>query len=127
MIITYQIVLYQAQYGYFDLIVDTSEVDLAVKYTVTATLLNTNEIADCKIIGYSFSGQIDTITYLNDSNTEVQGSVAAEYDSSTIRIYVSWDDNEETESLNDTQDTSIALNSGKAVIQANVSFEQLIN
>ncbi len=127
MIITYQIVLYQAQYGYFDLIVDTSEVDLAVKYTVTATLLNTNEIADCKIIGYSFPGQIDTITYLNDSNTEVQGSVAAEYDSSTIRIYVSWDDNEETESLNDTQDTSIALNSGKAVIQANVSFEQLIN
>lgn len=127
MIITYQIVLYQAQYGYFDLIVDTSEVDLAVKYTVTATLLNTNEIADCKIIGYSFPGQIDTITYLNDSNTEVQGSVAAEYDSSTIRIYVSWDDDEETESLNDTQDTSIALNSGKAVIQANVSFEQLIN
>ncbi len=127
MIITYQIVLYQAQYGYFDLIVDTSEVDLAVKYTVTATLLNTNEIADCKIIGYSFPGQIDTITYLNDSNTEVQGSVAAEYDSSTIRIYVSWDDNEETESLNDTQDTSIALNSGKSVIQANVSFEQLIN
>ncbi len=127
MIITYQIILYQAQYGYFDLIVDTSEVDLAVKYTVTATLLNTNEIADCKIIGYSFPGQIDTITYLNDSNTEVQGSVAAEYDSSTIRIYVSWDDNEETESLNDTQDTSIALNSGKAVIQANVSFEQLIN
>ena len=127
MIITYQIVLYQAQYGYFDLIVDTSEVDLAVKYTVTATLLNTNEIADCKIIGYSFPGQIDTITYLNNSNTEVQGSVAAEYDSSTIRIYVSWDDNEETESLNDTQDTSIALNSGKAVIQANVSFEQLIN
>lgn len=127
MIITYQIVLYQAQYGYFDLVVDTSEVDLAVKYTITATLLNTNEIADCKIIGYSFPGQIDTITYLNDSNTEVQGSVAAEYDSSTIRIYVSWDDNEETESLNDTQDTSIALNSGKAVIQANVSFEQLIN
>lgn len=127
MIITYQIILYQAQYGYFDLIVDTSEVDLAVKYTVTATLLNTNEIADCKIIGYSFPGQIDTITYLNDSNTEVQGSVAAEYDSSTIRIYVSWDDNEETENLNDTQDTSIALNSGKAVIQANVSFEQLIN
>lgn len=127
MIITYQIILYQAQYGYFDLIVDTSEVDLAVKYTVTATLLNTNEIADCKIIGYSFPGQIDTITYLNDSNTEVQGSVAAEYDSSTIRIYVSWDDNEETESLNDTQDTSIALNSGKAVIQANVLFEQLIN
>lgn len=127
MIITYQIVLYQAQYGYFDLIVDTSEVDLAVKYTVTATLLNTNEIADCKIIGYSFPGQIDTITYLNDLNTEVQGSVAAEYDSSTIRIYVSWDDNEETENLNDTQDTSIALNSGKAVIQANVSFEQLIN
>lgn len=127
MIITYQIILYQAQYGYFDLVVDTSEVDLAVKYTVTATLLNTNEIADCKIIGYSFPGQIDTITYLNDSNTEVQGSVAAEYDSSTIRIYVSWDDNEETESLNDTQDTSIALNSGKAVIQANVSFEQLIN
>ena len=127
MIITYQIILCLVQYGYFDLIVDTSEVNLAVKYTVTATLLNTNEIADCKIIGYSFPGQIDTITYLSDTVTEVQGSVAANYDSSTIRIYVSWDDSEETESLNDIQDTQIALNSGKAVIQANVLFEQLIN
>lgn len=29
--------------------------------------------------------------------------------------------------LNDVQDTSIALNSGKAIIKANILFEQQVN
>ena len=37
MIITLKIQQFQELYGYFDLVVDTSEVNLAVRYTVTAT------------------------------------------------------------------------------------------
>ena len=119
--------MYQARYGYFDLVVDTSEVNLGVRYTVTCSVPATSNIPDAKIVGYSFPGQQNYITYLNGTNTSVSSSSAASVNSNTIRIYVSWDDNSETETLNDVQDTQIALNSGNAIISVNVLFEQLIN
>ena len=97
MIITLKIQQFQELYGYFDLVVDTSEVNLAVRYTVTATNATTSDIADLKIVGYSFPGQQNYITYLA------------------------------TETLNDSQDTQIALNNGKAIVEAHVLFEQLVN
>lgn len=119
--------MYQEHYGYFDLVVDTSEVNLGVRYTVTCSVPPTSNIPDAKIVGYSFPGQQNYITYLDGTNTSVSSSSAASVNTNTIRIYVSWDDNSETETLNDVQDTQIALNSGNSIISVNVLFEQLIN
>lgn len=114
-------------YGYFDLVVDTSEINLGVKYTVSCSVPETSNIPDAKIIGYSFPGQQNYITYLQGTDTSVSSSSSASVNSNTIRIYVSWDDNSETETLNDIQDTQIALNEGTAQITVNVLFEQLVN
>lgn len=127
MIITLKIQQFQELYGYFDLVVDTSEVNLAVRYTVTATNATTSDIADLKIVGYSFPGQQNYITYLENGVNEVHSSLAKDINSSTIRIYVSWNDDSATETLNDSQDTQIALNNGKAIVEAHVLFEQLVN
>ena len=127
MITIQKIQLFQAHYGYFDLVVDTSEVNLAVRYTVTATNATTSDIADLKIVGYSFPGQQNYITYLENGVNEVHSSLATDVNSSTIRIYVSWNDDSHTETLSDSQDTQIALNSGKALVNVNVLFEQLVN
>ena len=127
MIITLKIQQFQELYGYFDLVVDTSEVNLAVRYTVTATNATTSDIADLKIVGYSFPGQQNYITYLENGVNEVHSSLATDVNSSTIRIYVSWNDDSLTETLNDSQDTQIALNNGKAIVEAHVLFEQLVN
>lgn len=127
MIITLKIQQFQELYGYFDLVVDTSEVNLAVRYTVTATNATTSDIADLKIVGYSFPGQQNYITYLENGVNEVHSSLATDVNSSTIRIYVSWNDDSSTETLNDSQDTQIALNNGKAIVEAHVLFEQLVN
>lgn len=127
MIIIQKIQQYPEHYGYFDLVIDTSEINLAVKYTVTCSVAETNNISDAKIIGYSFPGQQNYITYLEDSSNSVSSSSAASVNSNTIRIYVSWDDNSETETLTDEQDTQIALNNGSTNINVNVLFEQLVN
>ena len=107
--------------------IDTSEVNLAVRYTVTATSSTNNDIADLKIVGYSFPGQQNYISYLTNGQTSVQSSVAPSVNSVTVRIYVTWDDDTATQSLNDVQDTQIALNSGTAEVSVNVLFEQLVN
>lgn len=127
MIIIQKIQQYLELYGYFDLVVDTSEINLGVRYTITCSTIETSNIPDAKVIGYSFPGQQNYITYLEDSSNSVSSSSAASVNSNTIRIYVSWDDNSETETLNDEQDTQIALDSGNALIKVNVQFEQLVN
>ena len=107
------------------MVIDSSYVSIPFRYTVTATNANTSDIADIKIVGYSFPGSVDYINYLSGNSTSVQSSVAGNVNSSTIRIYVSWNDDVATQTLNDVQDTAIALSSGKAVVSVSVLFEQL--
>lgn len=57
----------------------------------------------------------------------MQSSVAPAVNSVTVRIYVAWDDEAASQTLNDVQDTQIALNSGSAEVTVNVLFEQLVN
>lgn len=127
MITIQKIQLFQAHYGYFDLVVDTSEVNLAVRYTVTCSIPENSDIPDAKIVGYSFPGQQNYITYIDNTQNSVSSSSAASVNTNTIRIYVSWNDDSHTETLSDSQDTQIALNSGKALVNVKVLFEQLVN
>ena len=127
MTIILKIILFLELCGYFDLIVDTSEINLAVRYTITTAVDENSDIPDAKIVGYSFPGQQDYITYLDSTENSVSSSSAVSVNTNKIRIYVSWNDNPNTETLNDNQDTQIAVNSGKAKLKATVLFEQLVN
>ncbi len=82
--------------GYFDLNIDSSNVFLPFRFTVTLDVPEENEINDVKIIGYSYPGKIDYITYTDDSSNSINSSCARDVDSLLIRIYVSWDDDENT-------------------------------
>lgn len=111
--------------GYFDLVIDSSNISLAFKYTITVSNPEQSDIVDVKVAGYSYPGVQDNITYLTSSQTSIIGSSASSVNSSTIRVYVTWNDDVSTESLNDIQDTLVAINNGKAIIEANIVFEQL--
>ena len=127
MTIILKIILFLELCGYFDLIIDTSEINLAVRYTITTAVDENSDIPDAKIVGYSFPGQQNYITYIDNTQNSVSSSSAASVNTNTIRIYVSWNDDSHTETLSDSQDTQIALNSGKALVNVNVLFEQLVN
>lgn len=110
--------------GYFDLTVDTSDVSIPFNYTVTAEPDILNDIDDIKVIGYSLNGNNENITYLNEENTNIINSVYPSSQSSSIRVYVQWVD-DSTETLDDDDDTEIALDEGKAVVLVHVLFEQI--
>ena len=127
MTIILKIILFLELCGYFDLIIDTSEINLAVRYTITTAVDENSDIPDAKIVGYSFPGQQDYITYLDSTENSVSSSSAVSVNTNKIRIYVSWNDNPNTETLNDNQDTQIAVNGGNTKLKVNVLFEQLVN
>lgn len=111
--------------GYFDLTIDTSQVSIPYKYTVSVAPDVSNEIADIKVIGFSTNGNNEQITYLDEQNNQIFNTVSPSSVSSAIRVYVKWfDDN--TETLNDYADTNIALDGGSAIIQATLTFEQIL-
>ena len=111
--------------GYFDLTVDSSNVTLPFKYTVTTSFSAGNSIQDMEIIGFSLNGDNTNITYLDNIVTEASNTVLATDNSSSMRIYVQWVDGGQNEALNDIADTEVAKIDGKTVIVANVSFDQM--
>ena len=110
--------------GYFDIVVDPQDVTIPFEYSITAEADILNDIDDIEVIGYSLNGNNNVITYLNNENTEISNTVYPTSESSSIRVYVQWiDDN--TEALDDDDDTEIALDEGKAVVRVNVLVEQV--
>ena len=77
-----------------------------------------------KLKGYSLDGGT-TITDLSSGVTQITNNVANNVNSVSIRVYVQWSDDSATETMNDISDTSVAVSNGKAVIQANINFEQI--
>ena len=110
--------------GYYDLIIDSSNVSLPFRFHITCSVAENSDIKDAKIIGYSRNGN-KQITYLDDSATEITDSVADTVDTCSVRVYVKWIDDDSSETMNDVNDTSVAVNSGKAIITTNISFEQI--
>ena len=110
--------------GYFELVLDSSELVMPFSYTISCAPSLQNDITDIKITGYSLD-QGTTITSLTSGQTSITNNVAANVSSTTIWVYVQWDDTAATENLNDIADTDIAINSGKASIVATVDLNQL--
>ena len=110
--------------GYYDLIIDSSNVSLPFRFHITCSVAENSDIKDAKIIGYSRNGN-SQITYLDDSKKEITDSVSETVDTCSVRVYVKWIDNDSSETMNDTNDTSVAINNGNAIITTNISFEQL--
>lgn len=110
--------------GYYDLNFDTSNVSLPFTYTISTAVAATNEIADVKVTGYSLDGGT-TIIDLPSGTMNVTGSLAANINSYSIRVYVQWfDDN--TQTLDDDADTLLAQDGADAIVSVNVSLEQIV-
>ena len=108
--------------GYFDLVIDSSRVDVSYNQTITVSVGDDNTITDLKITGYKinnsetilFSGTNNTITTthnLSDTNT-----------TNTYRIFIEWFDGT-GETMNNAADTA-AASDGVASVKVNLNFTQ---
>ena len=109
--------------GYFDINIDCSNVSLYFTYHVTCTLPVDNKIDDVKIIGYVRNISDTNITPINSSTNSIDIPVLPNATSNNIRVFVQWVD-DQTEVLDDEDDTTLAQQEAEAKLQVNVSFEQ---
>lgn len=112
--------------GYFDIVIDSSEVDVAFDYTIVATVSSDSVIEDMQIIGYKLSPVgIDDMTNISTiNNGTVTGIVPVNAVTTTIRVFVQWYDGT-GENMDNATDTQTVLDNLSAVIMnTTISFNQ---
>ena len=112
--------------GYFDIVIDSTNVDVSFKYTVSTSINENSVVDDLNVTGYSLNGGtiIPVSGSLNDvTNTIMYGSSTT---TNSLRIYIAWEDFEE-ENMNNSDDTLAALSEGKANLDVLLTFTQIAN
>lgn len=106
--------------GYFDIIIDGTNADVSFKYAITLNPSNNNTIKDLKIvkytinnIDYTYSDNITDIINYNDENK-----------TKSIRVFFMWDDDENTQEMNNNEDTIATVN-GNANYRVNINLIQV--
>jgi hypothetical protein len=111
--------------GYFDLIINGNSTDVSYSYTVTLSKATANTVTDLVIDRYNIDSSTSDTTFTGDTYT-VTGNVLYNDTNKvhTIRVYVKWNDDTATQSMDNAADTA-QTTSGKAVVSVNVNLIQL--
>ena len=112
--------------GYFDLNFDFTDTDVSFKYKITLSANSESSVTDLVATGYSIDNgdKIDFDNYNEDISDTIL--LTDSIDTRSIRIYVLWNDDTDTSSMNNIDDT-ISTNSDKPVLfDVNISFEQIV-
>ena len=123
--------------GYFDIDIDSSNVDMSYRYTITLSIDN-EDVPDLMISRYTILPEDyeegDTLEYTTIQNNEITNSMLFdntvedfEFEPFTIRVYFEWYDGEDEE-MDDEDDTAIGLEDDASFsISASIQFEQIID
>ena len=108
--------------GYFEIEIDSSDVDVAFTETITLSLSDDNTVSDLSITGYSLNGG-NPVDFGNNSTVITTNHALNEQNTvNTYRIFVKWlDGNGETM---DNDDDTAASSSGVAAVDVNINFIQ---
>ena len=112
--------------GYFDLVFDFSDVDVSFKYDINVTADATSAVSDLVTTGYSIDG--GTKVDFADFNTTISDTIhlADNINSRTIRVYVMWNDDPDSATMNNIDDTASTLKSdSSAVLKVSVALTQV--
>ena len=110
--------------GYFDLELDATDVEVSFTYNTSVT--RNSSLRDFIVTGYKVDNgevidvdtSVETPTISNDillsDTTRVH----------TIRVYIGWNDDVDTQELNNAQDTAVTSNLDEVNLTVNMSFIQ---
>lgn len=106
--------------GYFDLIIDATDVDVDFTYEITEKN-NTNTLTDLKITGYEESNyDKSNIKTFSDKLT---GTITKNTTKKKIRFYIEWND-DDTNNMNNEEDTNYSINNSSTNITISIKFTQ---
>ncbi len=106
--------------GYFDIIIDASEVDVSFDYTIQITE-NAN-LEDLKVTGYSI-GTNGTRQPVNGAITNTIAYDAANK-TQTIRVYLTWIDSDPNQTMDNKADTQVTIDLENVALGVSLNFVQ---
>lgn len=110
--------------GYFDLYLDSSDVDVSFSYNISILPNENSSVSDLVVTGYSIDGG-ETVTF--NSTTGITDNIlyGSGIHSRTIRVFIKWDDSE-LASMNNIEDANATLDSSNSVLlDVNITFTQI--
>ena len=112
--------------GYFDLNFDFTDTDVSFKYTISLSSNPESSVTDLVATGYSIDNgnKIEFDTYDEDITDTILLSNPIE--TRSIRIYVLWNDDSATASMNNIDDTLSTKSNKPVLFDVNISFEQIV-
>jgi len=105
--------------GHFDIIIDSSNVDVDFTYEITASLAEDTDLKDFKITGYELN---DSGT-INKYDSGVTGDLVKNTKNTKIRFYVAWID-DDTNEMDNSEDTTYAVNHTNVIYNLTIKFTQ---
>jgi len=105
--------------GHFDIIIDSSNVDVDFTYEITASLAEDTDLKDFKITGYELN---DSGT-INKYDSSITGDLVKNTKNTKIRFYVAWVD-DDTNEMDNSEDTTYAVNHNNVIYNLTIKFTQ---
>ncbi len=109
--------------GYFDIDIDASDVDVSFTYHLSVLASDVESYPDIIAYGYTLDpdNNGDVIDYAEDG---IDGSIVHNTASTKIRVYIMWDDSD-SNSMDNAQDTALAIANENITMKATFNFEQI--
>ena len=110
--------------GYFDLQLDASDVDVSFTYNISVTR-NAN-LRDFVVTGYQVdSGTTNSVDVSVETPTISDDILITDTTRThTIRVFIGWNDDADTQELNNAQDTTVTGTYDNINLTVNLSFVQ---
>lgn len=113
--------------GYFDIIIDATDVDVSFDYVIKSSVSSESSISDLKAINYTINPNTSTVQTPYDEVNGISGSVLHNSNNTIIRVYIEWDDSD-SQTMDNKADTEVAISDdSKALMDANITFSQKNN
>ena len=112
--------------GYFDLFLDYTATDVAFKYEINVSPNKESAVKDLVTTGYSVDdGEKIEFSEFNSPISETV-NLSNENKTKKIRIYIIWNDDPNTSSMDNLSDTSSTLKAdSSAILDVSVAFTQV--
>lgn len=111
--------------GYCDITIMSKQVDVTFNYELTPSIPEESTIKDLIITAYTINPDQNTtkVDYVQD--TKITGTIPHNTNTTTIRLYLKWDDSP-TNIMDNTADTNAAADpESKAIIKTTLTFNQV--
>jgi len=111
--------------GYFDLNLDFSDADVSFKYEITSGADENSSVKDLVATGYSINdGEKVEFENYNEPISEII-PLSSDIKTRKIRIYIMWNDNADTQTMDNTADTLSTSSENPVLFHVNISFTQI--